>query len=180
MNAMTVAKTEFSDHIHVILGGDSEMDPQFAGIDAHIAHINQGIADIKTEQRRIDDKFDKKFDDMTPRLDVLRDKVETSTAAVSKRIDDTHASLTNRLEDAGERLESVRKEVTAQIEDVRKDVSSRLENVRSELTLRIDHVYAEVGVVKESVAAIKFWALRFFVAQAAALLLIIAHGFRWL
>jgi len=113
MNAMTVAKTEFSDHVHVILTGDSEMDPQFAGVDAHIAHINQGIGDIKTEQRRIDDKFDKKFDDMTPRLEVLRDKIETSTAAVSKRIDDTHASLTERLEDAGERLESVRKEVTA-------------------------------------------------------------------
>jgi hypothetical protein len=155
------------------------MDPQFAGVDAHIAHINQGIADIKTEQRRIDDKFDKKLDDVTPRLEVLRDKIETSTAVVSKHVDDSFASLARKVESADGRVESVRKEMTAQVETARKDLSNTVENVRGELTRRIDDLQRDVAVVKDSVANVKFWAYRFFVTQTAGVLVIIAHGFKW-
>jgi chromosome segregation ATPase len=155
------------------------MDPQFAGVDAHIVHINNNIADIKTEQRRIDGKFDKKLDEMTPRLELLRDKIEASTAVVGRHVDDSCASLTKQVESVDGRVESVRKEMTAQVETARKDLNNTVENVRGELSKRIDDLQRDVAVVKESVANVKFWAYRFFVTQTAGVLVIIAHGFKW-
>ena len=179
MNAMTTSKAQYSDRIQLILGGDNQMDPQFAGVDVHIAHINQDIADIKTEQRRIYDKFDKKLDDVTPRLEVLRDKIETSTAVVSKHVNESFASLDEKVESVDGRVESARKEMTAQVETARKDLNNTVENVRGELTRRIDDLQRDVAVVKESVANVKFWAYRFFVTQTTGVLVIIAHGFKW-
>ncbi len=67
------------------------------------------------------------------------------------------------------RIDALRSELTGRIEKL----DAKAETLRTELTGKID-------ALKDSLASAKVWALVLYIGLAAAMLLTMAHGFKWL
>ena len=72
-----------------------------------------------------------------------------------------------------QKVDTLRVDLTGRTDAVRADLTGAIDRLRSELTGKID-------AVKDSVASAKVWALVLYIGLAAAILLTMAHGFKWL
>jgi len=70
----------------------------------------------------------------------------------------------------------MRSELEIELETTRTGLASKIDAVRKDL----DGVKQSVAQTKVSIGSLKVWGLRLFIDLAASLLLVMAHGFKWL
>ncbi len=153
---------------------------------------NQRLDVLRNE---LNERIDGVRSELTLRLDRVRDDLARNTDEVRKeltlRMEAVRDELARKIESVRDeltgKLDSVRDEVTGRIDSVRDELARRIEAVRDELSRRIDSVGDKIDAVREelyavkaSIASAKIWALSLYIALAAALLLVMARGFKWL
>jgi chromosome segregation ATPase len=181
------------------------LDANLAHVQRDVAEIK---SDQRRAGERLDD-MNGRLDVLRDKVDHVRSDINKRIDDTGARIDlvaekvvETRTDLTGQLVEARTDLTAevvqLRTDLTAQIGDTRKDLTTRLDTVRKELTADIKGLSAEVGVlrtdmfqridlmrgelfaVKSSVAAAKVWTLTLQLTIAAALLGVMAHGFKWI
>ena len=78
------------------------------------------------------------------------------------------------------KMGNVRPTLRRHIDGSRSELSARIDAMRADLAARIGERHSEIYLVRESIVAAGIWALMAHITIAAALLYVIARGFRWL
>lgn len=96
------------------------------------------------------------------RIDALRDKMDQNTAFLIHRMDGMQAEL--------------RGEIAASTAELRKDNSA----LRSEMTASMGELRKGIEGVNKSLGAATIWAMTLCYGLVAAILIVIARGFKWI
>jgi uncharacterized coiled-coil DUF342 family protein len=179
MNAV-IRKPDSSSDYYVVVSEDVSMEEGFGELRADVRHIRTEATDIKADLRTTNVRLDDLRKEMNTNMQAIRNEV-------GKKLDD----LADGVTEATARIEKVRVELTGKIDDVR----NRVDNVRSETAEKFDRMQmhmdsgqkelqkdlaGKIDSVKDSLGQAKIWALGLYVGLAGALLLVTAHGFKWL
>lgn len=156
------------------------MEEGFGELRADVRHIQSDATDIKADVRATNVRLEDLRKEMNSNIQGVRGEL-------GKKLDDLGVEMVKGQREAATRIESVRVELTGKIDDVR----DRVDNGRSEtadkfdrMQIRMDSAQKElagkIDDVKDSLGQARVWALRLYIGLAGALLLVIAHGFKWL
>jgi len=176
MNA-ALRKPGSSDDYFLAIGEDVSMDEGFGELRADVRHIQSDATDIKADLRTTN-----------TRLEDLRKEMNTNVQGarneLGKKLDDIAAEMVKGQKEAVSRIENVRVELTGKIDDIKdrvndsqKELAGNIDSVKGSLQKELAE---KIDSVKDSLSQAKVWALGLYISLAGALLLVIAHGFKWL
>ena len=180
MNAVLIRKPSSSDDYYLAVGEDVSMEEGFGELRADVRHIQSDATDIKADVRATNVRLEDLRKEMNSNIQGVRGEL-------GKKLDDLAVEMVKGQREAATRIENVRVEVTGKIDDVK----DRVDNGRSEtadkfdrMQMRMDSAQKElagkIDDVKDSLGQARVWALGLYIGLAGALLLVIAHGFKWL
>lgn len=130
------------------------MDPQTAVLETNLATVQRDVSEIKQEQRHL-----------TERIDKLGDKIDRVAG------------------DLGDKIDRVASDLGGKIDRVASDVNKRIDGTRDDvfgLKASLESVKTSIEAVKGSIESSKVWMLTTLFACIAALLAVMAHGFKWI
>jgi chromosome segregation ATPase len=160
------------------------VESRVARLEANVEHIRSDIADIKVDLRRLNDKVDGveqrlsvKIDDVDNRLCVKIDEVDNR---LSGKIDEVDKRLSGKIDDVDKRLsgkiDDVDKRLCGKIDDVDKRLCGKIESVKDMVTSLALTVEKGFAAQKVGRAFDRIW----YLLTAAALLGVMARGFKWI
>lgn len=162
MNAMMLSEPDLPARQFIWpSGGIKKMEAQLARLEANVGHVQSDTTAIKEDLRRTNVRID----EITPRLEKIRDRIEVGNAALTSKIELSHSSLTRD-------VENLRKESTVRMDAIAGDITGLRESIAG--------LRESIAMVKELVTATKLWTLRLVVTVGVGGLYLIAHGFKWL
>lgn len=175
-------------------------------IDATSSTINTRIESVRSE---LGGKVDGLSKDLHAESKLLTAKVEEFRRELSGKIDQVIADVAaGRREITGD-ITAVRTDMSGEIKAARAEMSSEIKAARAEMSGEIKAARVEVigeivalagrvekdrekgdvirqdlltkiDAVKDSIGAAKLWALGLYITLAASLLVVMAHGFKWI
>ena len=156
------------------------MEEGFGELRADVRHIQSDASDIKADVRATNVRLEDLRKEMTSNINGVRSEL-------GDKLDNLADKMVKGQKEAATSIENVRVELTGAIDDVK----DRVENGRSEtadkferMQMRMDSAQKElagkIDDVKDSLGQTRVWALLLYISLAGALLLVIAHGFKWL
>ena len=154
-----------------------EMNESFSGLCADVRNLQTDVADIKAEVRATNS-----------RLDSLRDKVDTGYLSLRDRIDQGLEKL--RLEmkfDLGTlRTEmvalggSLRGEIAELRGSLRAEIAGLGNSLRAEIAELRSSLQGQIDKLSDKLDAIRVWGFKLYIGGMALLLVVMAHGFKWI
>jgi chromosome segregation ATPase len=133
------------------LEAENPVEERVARLEVNVEHILLDVADIKTDIRRLNDKVD----------------------AVEQRLTDKIDGVDKKLSD---KIDGVQQQLTAKIDGVDQKLTGKTDSLKdalANLTLRVETGFADM---KAGRAMDRVWWL----LTCAAMLGVMAHGFKWL
>jgi hypothetical protein len=128
----------------------------------NVEHILLDVSDIKIDIRRLIDKIDTVEQRLTDKIDGVDRKLSDKIDAVDKKLSD--------------KIDGVEQKLTAKIDGVDQKLTGKFDSLKdtvAALTLRVEKGFADM---KASRAMDRVWWL----LMCAAMLGVMAHGFKWL
>ena len=145
------------------------MEEGFGELRADVRHIRTEATDIKADVRTTNVRMDELRKEMNMNNQLIRNEF-------GKKLDDLSHGMTEGQKEAATRIDKTREVLTGKIDETVERIERvqvRMDSAQKELAEKIDGVKDSLGQAKE-------WALRLYIGLAATLLLVIAHGFKWL
>jgi hypothetical protein len=182
-----------------------ENETQLAELRSDVKHYGTQIGDIKVTVHDVSqgqiilrDKIDATSSTTNTRIESVRSELGGKVDGLSKDLHAESKLLTARVEEFRRELSGKIDQVIADVAAGRREISGDIKAARAEVTGEIvalagrvekDREKGDVGrqdlltkidAVKDSIGAAKLWALGLYITLAASLLVVMAHGFKWI
>ena len=144
------------------LEAENPVEERVARLEVNVEHILLDVSDIKIDIRRLNDKFDTVEQRLTDKIDGVDQKLSDKIDGVDQKLSD--------------KIDGVEQKLTAKIDGVDQKLTGKndsLKDALAALTLRVEKGFADM---KASHAMDRVWWL----LTCAAMLGVMAHGFKWL
>jgi chromosome segregation ATPase len=185
MNAV-IRKPDSSSGYYVVVSEDVPMEEGFGELRADVRHIRSEATDIKADVRATNVRLDDLRKEINVNLQVIRNEL-------GEKLDDLASVMTEGQKETATRIDRL----TAKIDDVkdhvdngRIDTADKIERIQmhmdsaqkqlADMDSAQKQLADKVDGVQDSLGQAKVWALGLYIGLAGALLLVIAHGFKWL
>ncbi len=112
MNAMMLSEPDLPARQFIWPSGGIRRWKQLARLEANVGHVQRDTIAIKEDLRRTNVRID----EITPRLEKIRDRIEVGNAALTSKIELSHSSLTTD-------VENLRKESTVRMDAIAGDIT---------------------------------------------------------
>ena len=146
--------------------------------------IDQVIADVAAGRREITGDITAVRTDMSGEIKAARAEMSSEIKAV--RTDMSGEIKAARAEMSSE-IKAARAEMSGEIKAARVEVigeivalAGRVEKDREKGDVIRQDLLTKIDAVKDSIGAAKLWALGLYITLAASLLVVMAHGFKWI
>jgi chromosome segregation ATPase len=145
-------------------------------IEAHIEHMRSDISDLKVDVRRLNDKLD----EVDKRLGGKIDEVDKSLGG---KIDEVDKRLGGKIDGVdkslGGKIDEVDKSLGGKIDEVDKTLGGKTDEVDKRLTGKIDSLKDSMEKEFRKLDRERLYDRVWFLLIAAAILGVMAHGFKW-
>jgi predicted transcriptional regulator len=133
---------------------ETPVEDRLGKIEAHIEHMRSDISDLKVDVRRLNEKVDE----------------------VDKRLGGKIDEVDKRL---GEKIDDVDKRLCAKIDEVDKRLGEKIDEVDKRLTGKLDGLKDSMEKEFRTLDRERLYDRVWFLLIAAAILGVMAHGFKW-
>jgi predicted transcriptional regulator len=133
---------------------ETPVEDRLGKIEAHIEHMRSDISDLKVDVRRLNEKVDE----------------------VDKRLGGKIDDVDKRL---GEKIDDVDKLLCAKIDEVDKRLGEKIDEVDKRLTGKLDGLKDSMEKEFRTLDRERLYDRVWFLLIAAAILGVMAHGFKW-
>jgi predicted transcriptional regulator len=133
---------------------ETPVEDRLGKIEAHIEHMRSDISDLKVDVRRLNEKVDE----------------------VDKRLGGKIDEVDKRL---GEKIDDVDKRLCAKIDEVDKRLGEKIDDVDKRLTGKLDGLKDSMEKEFRTLDRERLYDRVWFLLIAAAILGVMAHGFKW-
>jgi predicted transcriptional regulator len=133
---------------------ETPVEDRLGKIEAHIEHMRSDISDLKVDVRRLNEKVDE----------------------VDKRLGGKIDDVDKRL---GEKIDEVDKRLCAKIDEVDKRLGEKIDEVDKRLTGKLDGLKDSMEKEFRTLDRERLYDRVWFLLIAAAILGVMAHGFKW-
>jgi phage host-nuclease inhibitor protein Gam len=144
------------------LEAENPVEERVARLEVNVEHILLDVGDIKIDIRRLNDKGDTVEQRLTDKIDAVDKRLSDKIDAVDKKLSDKIDAVDKKLSD---KIDAVDQKLTGKFDSLKDTVAA--------LTLRVETGFADM---KASRAMDRVWWL----LMCAAMLGVMAHGFKWL
>jgi predicted transcriptional regulator len=133
---------------------ETPVEDRLGKIEAHIEHMRSDISDLKVDVRRLNEKVDE----------------------VDKRLGGKIDEVDKRL---GEKIDDVDKRLCAKIDEVDKRLGEKIDEVDKRLTGKLDGLKDSMEKEFRTLDRERLYDRVWFLLIAAAILGVMAYGFKW-
>lgn len=182
-----------------------ENETQLAELRSDVKHYGTQIGDIKVTVHDVSqgqiilrDKIDATSSTINTRIESVRSELGGKVDGLSKDLHAESKLLTARVEEFRRELSGKIDQVIADVAAGRREITGDIKAAHAEVTGEIvalagrvekdrekgdvirQDLLTKIDAVKDSIGAAKLWALGLYITLAASLLVVMAHGFKWI
>jgi chromosome segregation ATPase len=173
---------------------ETPVEDRLGKIEAHIEHMRSDISDLKVDVRRLNEKVDEvdkrlggKIDDVDKRLcdkidevdKRLGEKIDDVDKRICEKIDSLDQKLCGKIEAACGKTDEVDKRLGGKIDEVDKRLGEKIDEVDKRLTGKLDGLKDSMEKEFRTLDRERLYDRVWFLLIAAAILGVMAHGFKW-
>ena len=168
MNAVVIRAYEFDESELMPINEEHDLQILVAKLETNVEHIREDVSEIKVELRGTNQRIDALSEKMDKRFDALIGDTNRRFEKVDARFDAAKAYMDTRFDEQDARM------------DARFDKQDACMDTRfDKQDARMDRIEDKVNGILVRLESWKVWALGLYFALAAALLGVMAKGFKW-